>query len=140
MLSFSSRDDVATTTRKTPERSEGSKGRACQDILPACAQCDTSSVASGATTLTVAPAANKPSILGSPTRPAPTTRHERPVSFKNTGNKPILDPSNMGTRGWGLGTRGWGLGAGETQVWTAFPFPAFPCSLFPIPHSLFPIP
>src|SRR5208337_3239935 len=92
MLSFSSRDGVATTTRKTPDRSEGSKRRACQDILPARAHCATASVASGATTLTAAPAATKPPILGSPTRPAPTTRHGRPVSFKNTGNKLILDP------------------------------------------------
>src|SRR5271157_4070672 len=104
MLSFSSRDGVATTARKTPHRSEGSKRRACQDILPARAHCDTASVASGATTLTVAPAANKPSILNSPTRPAPTTTQVRPVSFKNIENKLTLDPSGK-SREQGTGNR-----------------------------------
>src|SRR5271157_4071456 len=93
MLSFSSRDGVATTARKTPHRSEGSKRRACQDILPARAHCDTASVASGATTLTVAPAATKPSILGSPTRPAPTTSKDGPSVSRTLEISSLLAPT-----------------------------------------------
>src|SRR5260370_26762934 len=66
-------------------------------IFPAFAQPCTVSEASSATTWTRAPVSIRPPILGSPTLPAPTTRHRLPSSFTNIGNKLLIILLNCST-------------------------------------------
>src|SRR5260370_16380890 len=70
-----------------PLRSDDEKARSSSSIFPASAQSRTWSLAAIATTWMHAPVSISPPILGSPTLPAPTTRHRFPDSFINIGNK-----------------------------------------------------
>src|SRR5579864_2969782 len=93
MVSLSLREFVATTTRKTPLRSAGSKWRSSSSIFPARAHSRTVGVASRDTTRMRAPVSSRAPILGSPTLPAPTRRTFLPSSFRNMGNKLVTDTS-----------------------------------------------
>src|SRR5579863_1178350 len=58
-------------------------------------------LASSETTRMRAPVSRRPPTLGSPTLPAPTTRHCLPSSFRNIGNKLVTDSSrNMRNTLW----------------------------------------
>src|SRR6267154_1894991 len=81
------RDAVATIARNVLSRSDSANARISSVIFPAFAHACTVSVASRATTWRRAPVSMSPPILGSPTFPAPTTRHRLPSSFINIGNK-----------------------------------------------------
>src|SRR6266851_7838916 len=87
MSSFRLREAVATTARNLPSRSPVEKARSSSAIFPALAHSRTWSLAEIATTCMPAPVSMSPPILGSPTFPAPTTRHCFPASFINIGNK-----------------------------------------------------
>src|SRR5947207_1642975 len=87
MRSFNLLDAVATTAMNAPSRSASAKGRNSNSICPSRAHSCTASAASIAITRTRAPVSSSPPILGSPTLPAPTTRHFLPANFKNIGNK-----------------------------------------------------
>src|SRR5579863_1426626 len=93
MRSFNARDDVATTARNTSRKSSAVKARSSSSILPARAHSCTAGLACQATTRMRAPVSSRPSILGSPTFPAPTTRHRLPCSFRNMGNRLVTDSS-----------------------------------------------
>src|SRR5208337_214328 len=87
MSSFRVREAVATTARNLPSRSPAEKARSSSLIFPASAHWRTVSLASIATTRMLAPVSMRPPILGSPTFPAPTTRHRFPASFMNIGKR-----------------------------------------------------
>src|SRR5229473_4245371 len=87
MSSFRLREAVATTARILPSRSPVEKARSSSSIFPALAHSRTWPLAAIATTCMRAPVSMSPPILGSPTLPAPTTRHCFPASFINIGNK-----------------------------------------------------
>src|SRR6266404_4311548 len=87
MRSLRLREGVATTARNLPSRSDDEKARSSSSILPASAHSRTWPLAATATTWIRAPVSMSPPILGSPTLPAPTTRHCFPASFINIGNK-----------------------------------------------------
>src|SRR5579862_4769777 len=93
MRSFNVRDDVATTARNTSRRSSVVKARSSSSIFPARAHSRTAGLACRATTRICAPVSSRPSIFGSPTFPAPTTRHRFPCNFKNMGNRLVTDSS-----------------------------------------------
>src|ERR1700674_4156141 len=86
MRSFRLREAVATTARNLSSRSDNEKARSSSSIFPALAHSRTWSLAAIATTWMRAPVSIRPPILGSPTLPAPTTRHCFPASFINIGN------------------------------------------------------
>src|SRR5580704_16233682 len=86
-------------TRNIPPRSPGTYLRGLHSIRPSRAHSRTLGVATGATTRTEASAANRLSIFDSATVPAPTTRHRRPSSFTNIGNRLIFfQPPNPASR------------------------------------------
>src|SRR5258708_4743034 len=87
MRSLRLSEAVATTARNLPSRSPVEKARSSSSIFPASAHSRTWSLAEIATTWMRAPVSMSPAILGSPTLPAPTTRHCFPASFINIGNK-----------------------------------------------------
>src|SRR5216683_6048507 len=87
MRSLRLREAVATTARNLSSRSDDEKARSSSSILPASAHSRTWSVAEMATTWMRASVSISPPILGSPTLPAPMTRHRFPASFINIGNK-----------------------------------------------------
>src|SRR5216684_1925277 len=87
MSSFRLREAVATTARNLPSRSLVEKARSSSSIFPASAHSRTWPLAAIATTWMRAPVSMSPPIFGSPTFPAPTTRHCFPASFMNIGNK-----------------------------------------------------
>src|SRR5713101_3645818 len=87
MCSLRLREAVATTARNLPSRSLVEKARSSSSIFPASAHSRTWPLAAIATTWMRAPVSMSPPILGSPTLPAPTTRHCFPASFINIGNK-----------------------------------------------------
>src|SRR5438309_3979693 len=87
MRSLRLREAVATTARNLSSRSADEKARSSSSILPALAHSRTWPLAATATTWIRAPVSMSPPILGSPTLPAPTTRHCFPASFINIGNK-----------------------------------------------------
>src|SRR5271169_3555991 len=87
MSSFRVSEAVAATAKNLPSRSPGVKRRSSSSIFPASAHSRTWLLASIATTWRRAPVSMSPPILGSPTFPAPTTRHCVPVSFINIGNR-----------------------------------------------------
>src|ERR1039458_51372 len=87
MSSCSAGEFVAAMTRNTPAKSAGVYWRACHSMRPSRAHSRTRGVAFGATTRTAASVASRLSIFASPTVPAPTTRHWRPSSFTNMGNR-----------------------------------------------------
>src|SRR5216683_598899 len=95
MSSFRLREAVATTARKLPSRSPVEKARSSSSIFPALAHSRTWPLAAIATTWTRAPVSMSPPILGSPTLPAPTTRHCFPASFMNIGNKLVTVSSSQ---------------------------------------------
>src|ERR1700675_4071818 len=94
MVSLRTRDAVATTARNVPSRSSGINARSSNGIFPVLAPLRTPSPASNATTWTRAPVSMSPPIFGSPTSPAPTTRHCFPASFINIGNKLVTVSSS----------------------------------------------
>src|SRR5712692_7360147 len=94
MRSLRLREAVATTARNLSSRSDDEKARSSSSILPASAHSRTWSVAEMATTWMRASASISPPILGSPTLPAPTTRHCFPASFINIGNKLVTVSSS----------------------------------------------
>src|ERR1700730_9256431 len=102
-VSFTWREEVAATTRKTPFKSEGSNSLSSQTIAPLCAHSAAAVLARGAITRTEAPAVKRLPILGSPFAPAPTTRQERFSSFRNIGNKVIalacISPAHLAADG-----------------------------------------
>src|ERR1039458_6125342 len=87
MSLFRLSEAVAATARNLPSRSFSEKLRSSSSILPASAHSRTWPLAAIATTWTLAPVSMRPPILGSPTLPAPTTRHCFPASFRNIGNR-----------------------------------------------------
>src|SRR5712671_3863628 len=87
MRSLRLREAVATTARNLPSRSTDEKARSWSSTFPASAHSRTWPLAAIATTWMRAPVSMSPPILGSPTLPAPTTRHCFPASFINIGNK-----------------------------------------------------
>src|SRR5260370_2354456 len=87
MRSLRLSEAVATYERNLPSRSPVEKARSSSSIFPALAHSRTWSLAEIATTCMPAPVSMSPPILGSPTFPAPTTRHCFPASFINIGNK-----------------------------------------------------
>src|ERR1017187_6335854 len=93
MSSFRVFEAVATTARNLPSRSFSENARSSSWILPAAAHSRTVSLARSATTWMRAPVSIRLPILGSPTFPAPTTRHCLPASFKNIGNRLVTVPS-----------------------------------------------
>src|SRR5262252_2666688 len=93
MRSFRVREEVATTARNAPCKSSFVKARKSSSIFPARAHSRTAGLASRATTRMRAPVSSRPLIFGSPTFPAPTTRHCRASSFMNIGNKLVTNTS-----------------------------------------------
>src|SRR6266446_3387434 len=94
MRSFRLREAVATTARNLPSRSDDEKARSSSSIFPASAHSRTWPLAATATTWIRAPVSMSPPILGSPTLPAPTTRHCFPAIFINIGNKLVTVSSS----------------------------------------------
>src|SRR5713226_4218589 len=94
MCSLRLREAVATTARNLPSRSDDEKARSSSSIFPASAHSRTWPLAAIATTCMRAPVSMSPPILGSPTLPAPTTRHCFPASFINIGNKLVTVSSS----------------------------------------------
>src|ERR1700674_2343147 len=94
MRSLRPREAVATTARNLPSKSDDEKARSSSSIFPALAHSRTWSLAAIATTWMRAPVSIRPPILGSPTLPAPTTRHCFPASFINIGNKLVTVSSS----------------------------------------------
>src|SRR5579864_5907384 len=82
-------EEVAATTRNASARSAGRNLRRSQRIFFARVHARIWSVASGATTRTLAPARSRLSILSWATEPAPTTRQRRPFNFRNAGKRGI---------------------------------------------------
>src|ERR1700674_4019694 len=95
MRSLRPREAVATTARNLPSRSDDEKARSSSSIFPASAHSRTWSLAAIATTWMRAPVSMRLPILGSPTLPAPTTRHCFPASFMNIGNKLVTVSSSQ---------------------------------------------
>src|ERR1039458_2652333 len=87
MSSFRLVEAVATTARNLPSRSSSENARRSSWILPASAHSRTALLAPSAPTKMRAPVSIRPPILGSPTLPAPTTRHCFPASFRNIGKR-----------------------------------------------------
>src|SRR5580698_8044187 len=121
MRSLRAREFVATTARNAPARSSISKGRRSSSIFPVCAHSLTAGVASIATTRIWAPVSSKPAIFGSPTLPAPTTRHCFPSSFRNIGNK-LVTGSSCRLRQI---LRGWQIADGCRHNFSGQKFPQF---------------
>src|SRR5205807_2893617 len=94
MRSLRLREAVAATARNLSSRSADEKARSSSSILPALAHSRTWPLAATATTWIRAPVSMSPPILGSPTLPAPTTRHCFPASFINIGNKLVTVSSH----------------------------------------------
>src|SRR5579863_5104387 len=82
-------EEVAATTRNASAKSVGRNLRRSQWIFFARVHARIRSVASGATTRTLAPARSKVSIFSCATGPAPTTRQRRRANFRNAGNSGI---------------------------------------------------
>src|SRR5258708_408470 len=95
MRSLRLSEAVATTARNLPSRSAVEKARSSRSIFPASAHSRTWSLAEIATTWMRPPVSMSPAILGSPTLPAPTTRHCFPASFINIGNKLVTVSSSQ---------------------------------------------
>src|ERR1700687_5820529 len=79
--------------KNAPSKSSAEKARNSSSIFPARAHSRTVGLAPSAPTRIRAPVSSRPPILGSPTFPAPTTRHCLPSSFKNIGNKLVTETS-----------------------------------------------
>src|ERR1700686_2048751 len=93
MRSFKLREFVATMVKNAPSKSAAEKARNSSSSFPARVHSRTVGLASSATTRIRAPVPSRPPIFGSPTFPAPTTRHCLPSSFKNIGNKLVTETS-----------------------------------------------
>src|ERR1035441_1408286 len=85
MRAFTSKLEVAATTKNAPSRSANSKLRCFQKIALDSTCRVRAAVSSGATAVTRAPERNRPAILASAMGPPPTTRQGFPSSFRNIG-------------------------------------------------------
>src|ERR1700680_121794 len=94
MRSFRLREFVATMVKNAPSKSSAEKARNSSSSFPARAHSRTVGLASRATTRIRAPVSSRPPIFGSPTFPAPTTKHCLPSNFKNIGNKLVTETSS----------------------------------------------
>src|ERR1700678_2002693 len=76
--------------RSQPAASSGSNRRASHSISPLELSCCTPATAWGATTRMEAPQRSRLSTFSRPIKPAPTTRHLFPSSFRNKGKRLAL--------------------------------------------------